>query len=158
MKLPAAAGAEGVVVTIPLAADAPGDATTGGAPVPGVTTEQPVLPVASGAVTPGGPFAGLPDASSVIAGLPRPLVIGGALTSAAISIAGAYVAWRAWPGLRPASPMARAVRAARQARAIPVPAAGVDVAGIAARARTPVRFDVIGAAGTLVARTRARLD
>ena len=46
----------------------------------------------------------------------RPLLIGGALTSAALSIAGAaYVAWRR---ARPAneSPMARAVRAARGAR------------------------------------------
>jgi hypothetical protein len=43
----------------------------------------------------------------------RPLLIGGALTSAAISLAGAaFVAWRlAHPG-RAASPMARAVRAA----------------------------------------------
>ena len=46
----------------------------------------------------------------------RPLLIGGALTSAALSIAGAaaYVAWRrARPGL---TPMARAVRAVGQAR------------------------------------------
>jgi hypothetical protein len=45
----------------------------------------------------------------------RPLLIGGALTSAALSIAGAaYVAWRrARPA--PASPVARAVRAARAA-------------------------------------------
>jgi hypothetical protein len=50
--------------------------------------------------------------------LPRPLLIGGALTSAAISIAGAaaYVAWR-WtrPG-RAGSPMVRAARAVREAR------------------------------------------
>jgi hypothetical protein len=46
----------------------------------------------------------------------RPLLIGGALTSAALSIAGAaaYVAWRrARPGL---TPMARAVRAVGQGR------------------------------------------
>ena len=45
--------------------------------------------------------------------VPRPLLIGGALTSAAISLAGAaFVAWRlAHPG-RSASPWARAVRAA----------------------------------------------
>ena len=43
----------------------------------------------------------------------RPLLIGGALTSAAISIAGAYVAWRRG---RPAvPPMVRAVRAAHRA-------------------------------------------
>jgi hypothetical protein len=48
--------------------------------------------------------------------LPRPLLIGGALTSAAISLAGAaFVAWRlAHPG-RASSPMARAARAARAA-------------------------------------------
>jgi hypothetical protein len=45
--------------------------------------------------------------------VPRPLLIGGALTSAAISLAGAaFVAWRlAHPG-RAANPWARAVRAA----------------------------------------------
>jgi hypothetical protein len=50
----------------------------------------------------------------------RPLLIGGALTSAALSIAGAaaYVAWRR---ARPLSPMARAVRAAGQARLTHVP-------------------------------------
>jgi hypothetical protein len=43
----------------------------------------------------------------------RPLLIGGALTSAAISIAGAYVAWRR---ARPSrDPMVRAVRAAHRA-------------------------------------------
>ena len=41
--------------------------------------------------------------------MPRPLLIGGALTSAAISIAGAWVAWRR--GRPPVAPMARAVRA-----------------------------------------------
>ena len=49
----------------------------------------------------------------------RPLLIGGALTSAALSIAGAaYVAWRrARPHGGDMSPMARAVRAARSSRA-----------------------------------------
>ena len=47
-------------------------------------------------------------------GLGRPLLIGGALTSAALSIAGVYVAWRL---NRPAgSPMARAVRAVARSR------------------------------------------
>jgi hypothetical protein len=46
--------------------------------------------------------------------LARPLLIGGALTSAALSLAGAaLVAWR-WT--RPASPMSRAARAVREAR------------------------------------------
>ncbi len=48
------------------------------------------------------------------AGLGRPLLIGGALTSAALSIAGVYVAWRL---NRPAGgPMARAVRAVARSR------------------------------------------
>jgi hypothetical protein len=50
--------------------------------------------------------------------LPVPLIIGGALTSAALSLAGAaaYVAWRwARPG-RGGSPMVRAARAVRDAR------------------------------------------
>lgn len=49
----------------------------------------------------------------------RPLIIGGALTSAALSLAGAaYVAWRrSRPGaVASASPMARAVRAAHSGR------------------------------------------
>jgi hypothetical protein len=51
----------------------------------------------------------------------RPLLIGGALTSAALSIAGAaYVAWRrarpSRPGALPISAMARAVRATRHTR------------------------------------------
>ena len=47
----------------------------------------------------------------------RPLLIGGALTSAALSIAGAaFVAWRRTRPAANASPMARAVRAAHAAR------------------------------------------
>lgn len=47
----------------------------------------------------------------------RPLLVGGALTSAALSLAGAaFVAWRLTRGA-PTDPMARAVRAARAARA-----------------------------------------
>jgi hypothetical protein len=47
----------------------------------------------------------------------RPLLIGGALTSAAISLAGAaYVAWRRTRLGRGSSPMARAARAVREAR------------------------------------------
>jgi hypothetical protein len=47
----------------------------------------------------------------------RPLLIGGALTSAAISIAGAaFVAWRFGRPNRATTPMARAARAVREAR------------------------------------------
>jgi hypothetical protein len=50
--------------------------------------------------------------------LPVPLLIGGAVTSAALSIAGAaaYVAWRWTRPNRSASPMVRAARAVREAR------------------------------------------
>lgn len=51
--------------------------------------------------------------------VPRPLLIGGALTSAAISLAGAaFVAWRLARPSRAGSPMVRAARAARAARAL----------------------------------------
>lgn len=47
--------------------------------------------------------------------LPRNILIGGAITSAALSLVGAaYIAWRR--SRPPLSPMARAVRSARQAR------------------------------------------
>jgi hypothetical protein len=56
-----------------------------------------------------------PAADPAAPHLGRPLLIGGALTSAALSLAGAaYVAWRR--SHPPISPMARAVRAVGQAR------------------------------------------
>jgi hypothetical protein len=61
-------------------------------------------------------LAALVDGTHDADGLPvRPLLVGGALTSAALSIAGAaYVAWRlSRPG---ADPMARAVRAVSRTR------------------------------------------
>jgi hypothetical protein len=49
--------------------------------------------------------------------LPVPLLIGGALTSAALSLAGAaYVAWRRTRSGRGGGPMVRAARAVREAR------------------------------------------
>jgi hypothetical protein len=56
-----------------------------------------------------------PDPDAAPPNAVRPLLVGGALTSAALSIAGAaYVAWRlSHPG---AAPMARAVRAVTRAR------------------------------------------
>ena len=55
--------------------------------------------------------------------IPVPLLIGGALTSAAISIAGAaaYVAWRWTRTSRSGSPMVRAARAVREARLAAAP-------------------------------------
>jgi hypothetical protein len=62
----------------------------------------------------------------------RPLLVRGALTSAALSLAGAaFVAWRLTRGA-PTDPMARAVRAARAARAaataIPAPSTAAATA------------------------------
>lgn len=87
MRLAAAAGAEGSVIA---------------------------MPAHGGPVT---PFPGA-DADADAASHPtfgRPLLIGGALTSAALSIAGAaYVAWRL--NRAPSDPMARAVRAIARSR------------------------------------------
>jgi hypothetical protein len=58
-----------------------------------------------------------PDADPARRVPTRPLLIGGALTSAALSIAGAaFVAWRLGRPGRAATPMARAARAVRDAR------------------------------------------
>jgi hypothetical protein len=57
--------------------------------------------------------------------LPVPLIIGGALTSAALSLAGAaYVAWRVTRAGRTVSPMVRAARIVRETRV--GPARGLD--------------------------------
>jgi hypothetical protein len=59
----------------------------------------------------------LADADAARSGLGRPLLIGGALTSAALSIAGAaYVAWRL--NRPPASAMVRAARAVARTRPV----------------------------------------
>ena len=92
MRLPAAAGAVGDPVPGPLAL---------------ATPAYPELDaIAAGAYDPSAPEAGP---------VPRTVLIGGAMASAAISIAGvAYVAWRATRP--PRAPMARAARAVRSDR------------------------------------------
>lgn len=87
MRLPMAAGAEGVAVPMPAPAADPDDVDAGSFEI--------------------GPLR--------LDVRPRPLLIGGALTSAALSIAGAaYVAWRIrHPQV---GPMARAVRAVAKGR------------------------------------------
>jgi hypothetical protein len=99
MRLPAAAGAEGASVGI-LPPALPGlDPDPHDDGIEGVAEANP-------------PPVPLPAGAGQIA---RPILIGGALTSAALSIAGAaYVAWRR--SRAPQSPMARAARAAHQAR------------------------------------------
>ena len=90
MGLPAAAGGEGMVVPI----------RTGRLPVDGLDDE-----------TDGR------DPADDARGIGRPLLIGGALTSAAISIAGAaYVAWRL--NRPPSSAMVRAARAVARTRPV----------------------------------------
>jgi hypothetical protein len=92
MRLPVAAGAEGLVVPI--------------ARSPGANDDNSVAYDADLAV-----------AEAARTGLGRPLLIGGALTSAALSIAGAaYVAWRL--NRPPASAMVRAARAVARTRPV----------------------------------------
>jgi hypothetical protein len=99
MRFSAAAGAEGVVVPLGRGHDASD----------GSDPSDPFAPY-----DPFDAFAGALDQL----GRPdrvRPLIIGGALTSAAISLAGAaYVAWRRTRP--PTTPMARAVRAVARGR------------------------------------------
>ena len=72
-----------------------------------------------------------PDAARRVPG--RPILIGGALTSAALSIAGAaFVAWRLGRPGRGSTPMARAARAVRGARL-----AGAVAAAAAQGAKQP---------------------
>jgi hypothetical protein len=90
LRMPAAVGAEGHVVPFraPFGPAASGDAT--------LVDEL------------------LPDTLADRRDLSRPLLIGGALTSAALSLAGAALV--AWRRTRPGSPMTRAARAVREAR------------------------------------------
>jgi hypothetical protein len=96
LRIPTAVGAEGHVV--PFRAPALGPAAT-----PGIGGADPMV---------GDDL--LADPSIDRRDLARPLLIGGALTSAALSIAGAALV--AWRRTRPGSPMVRAARAVREAR------------------------------------------
>ena len=82
--------------------------------------EAQVVPFGAGSssVLPGGPDPDDTDGEDdPWTGIGRPLLIGGALTSAALSIAGAaYVAWRL--NRPPGSPMARAARAVARTRLV----------------------------------------
>lgn len=105
MRVPIAAGDEGRIVAFRAS--------------PAIDHDPDLIPPESG----GGPatearsgrIAAELDPARRAAG--RPLLIGGALTSAALSIAGAaYVAWRLGRPGRSSTPMARAARAVRDAR------------------------------------------
>ena len=90
VRLPAAAGAEGLLVPLPWRPRRASDAADDG-------------------------DAAADTAVDARSGLGRPLLIGGALTSAALSLAGAaYVAWRL--NRPPVSPMVRAARAVARTR------------------------------------------
>jgi hypothetical protein len=92
MGLPVAAGAEGLVVPLPGSARQGNDPDATGDELDDLVVDP-------------------------RPGIGRPLLIGGALTSAALSIAGAaYVAWRR--GRPPASAMVRAARAVSRTRPV----------------------------------------
>ena len=95
LRIPTAVGAEGHVV--------PFRAPFGPAGAPGLAAADPTLMDDL-----------LADPAADRRDLARPLLIGGALTSAALSIAGAALV--AWRRTRPVSPMVRAARAVREAR------------------------------------------
>jgi hypothetical protein len=102
MRLPAAAGGEGQVVPFRIGRGRAGGDADGHAADADAADAADAAPLADGAF---GPVDGRRPA--------RPLLIGGALTSAALSIAGA--AWVAWRLGRPnrSSAMVRAARIAR---------------------------------------------
>jgi hypothetical protein len=101
IQLAAAAGGESLPLGLP--------ATIAGEPIEAASTGDDLDQLDPAAAD----DAGDPDGAAI-----RPYLIGGALTSAALSLAGAaFVAWRRTRPQPVRSPMARAVRAARQARA-----------------------------------------
>jgi hypothetical protein len=110
MRVPVAAGAEGRIVAF--------------RPVPPTDLDPDLVPSGAGRdpaepITDVGGAAGLlgPETDPARRVPGRPLLIGGALTSAALSIAGAaFVAWRLGRPGRASTPMARAARAVRDAR------------------------------------------
>jgi len=109
MRVPIAVGAEGRLVAFrpgPALDLDPGVLPSDADPVPG---EQATRPASRDRIE--------SDADPARRVPTRPLLIGGALTSAALSIAGAaFVAWRLGRPGRAATPMARAARAVRDAR------------------------------------------
>jgi len=123
MRLATAAGGEAEAAIIPFPAPLLADPTLAAelanpelAALLGARDAVPAAPGFPAAMT--GPFPS--PFRPVVA---RPLLVGGALTSAALSLAGAaFVAWRLTRGA-PTDPMARAVRAARAARAAAAAAA-----------------------------------
>lgn len=119
MRAPLAAGAEGRIVAF--------------RPVPPRNLDPGLVPAEASRdprdAAAGQPALDLPgaDVDPARRGGTRPLLIGGALTSAALSIAGAaLVAWRLGRPGRAATPMARAARIVRGARPATPSAGGFD--------------------------------
>jgi hypothetical protein len=109
LRMDVAAGAEGRVVKLRPATPAGDEPLL----VPGDADRGPADPITASASLdrPAG------DVDPGRHGASRPLLIGGALTSAALSLAGAaFVAWRLGRPGRAQTPMARAARAVREAR------------------------------------------
>jgi hypothetical protein len=133
MQVPIAAGGEGRVVafrTVPPIDLDPGLVPSDESLDRAEASATPDAPGASGSIGSPGPWSD--PARRVPA---RPLLIGGALTSAALSIAGAaFVAWRFGRPGRASTPMARAARAVRDARLGAAIGSTVTTAG-----RTPSR-------------------
>ena len=109
MRVPIAVGAEGRLVAFPPGPPLDLD--------PGVVPSDADALLPEQATQPPNPDRIESDADPARRVPNRPLLIGGALTSAALSIAGAaFVAWRLGRPGRAATPMARAARAVRDAR------------------------------------------
>ena len=110
MRVPVAVGSDSRIVPFRAPWLDDGGSAHGGDP--SITDLPPINESAGSSASPSaGPDAG-PDPAHRPP--PRPLLIGGALTSAAISIAGAaFVAWRHGRPGRASTPMARAARAVR---------------------------------------------
>ena len=139
MRVPVAAGAEGGRVVAFRSGGLPDPDAD---PIPGAASD----PTDPGALDlgPGGSESGIATVIDAAGRrVPtRPLLIGGALTSAALSIAGAaFVAWRFGRPGRGATPMARAARAVRDSRlAAAVGTSAIGTVTGAARSR-PRRLD-----------------
>jgi hypothetical protein len=135
LRVPVAAGGEGgrVVAFRPTGRPADGDLIPGPSDAPDGGSIEPGLDQA----TPGFE-TGIDGAGRRVP--TRPLLIGGALTSAALSIAGAaFVAWRLGRPSRATTPMARAARAVRDARL--AAAIGSATLGVAGSSRKWRRLD-----------------
>ena len=123
LRVPLAAGAEGRLVPFPAQGLGPRSGDDDADLVPGSDADVQDAAAADDLAEDLAAAAAQRDRS-------RPLIIGGALTSAALSLAGAaFVAWRIGRPGRAATPMALAARAVREARSV-APRARLAVPGV----------------------------